>query len=311
LRGARILDLIPPSAAGRKHYRAATARPRQAQGGALAWSVPRRILLVVESEGAVFDSLRQRHEACYMPSFASLFAWGIEPSVCSALWRNLALFSRMRGEEPAVILLAALRRLNRIMPSVRRSALAGILEAQIRDPDPQALIQAARREGSLECLIMEWMQACDSLLADLAPAPLFPEASDFLAGLPPETEVLVHSCFPEASALNRWETAGLGSSFLRLAGSERGSFPDYLRAALKNGYDSCPILVAGTTASAWQAAQNVGARFFPILPGAEAASWKELAGDYFPALRKGATALSSRGAQEFMKMLYSDGERGL
>ena len=266
---------------------------------------------MVESEGAVFDSLRQRHEACYMPSFAALFAWGVEPSVCSVLWRNLALASRTRGEEPAVILLAGLRRLNRIKPSVRRSALLGVLEGQIRDPDPQALIQAARKEGSPESLLMEWMRASDSLLAGLEPAPLFPEAAAFLASLPPGTEVLVHSTLPEAVALNRWEMAGLGSSFLRLAGSERGSFSDYLRSALRNGYDSCPILVVGTTASAWQAAQNVGARFFPILPDAESEAWKELACEFFPTLLRGGTALSSRGSQDFMKMLFSDAERGL
>lgn len=278
--------------------------------GAAVWTAPRRTLLVIESEGAVFDSLRQRHEACYMPSFAALFAWGVDPFVCSALWRSLALSSRTRGEEPAVILLAALRRLNRIMPSVRRSAFVSVLEAQIRDPDPQALIQAARKEGSPECLIMEWMRTSDSLLSELEPAPLFSEAAAFLAGLSPETEVLVHSSLSEAAALNRWETAGLGSSFLRLAGSERGSFPDYLRAALKNGYDFCPILVVGTTASAWQAAQNVGARFFPILPGAEAEAWKELSGEYFPALLKGRTALASRGAQDFMRMLFSETGKG-
>ena len=265
---------------------------------------------MVESEGGVFDSLRQRHEACYMPSFAALFAWGMEPSTCSDLWRNLALASRTRGEEPAVILLAALRRLNRMRPSVRRSALLGVLEGQIRDPDPQALIQAARRDGSPECLLMEWMRTSDSLLAELEPAPFFSGAAAFLASLPPETEVLVHSTLPESVALNRWETAGLGSRFLRLAGAERGSFSDYLRNALRNGYDSCPILVVGTTASAWQAAQNVGARFFPILPGAEAEAWKELAEEYFPALQRGGTALSSRGTQDFMKMLFSGAERG-
>ena len=99
---------------------------------------------------------------------------------------------------------------------------------------------------------------------------------------------------------------GIGESFLRIAGAERGDFAAYLRTALKNGYDADPILVIGTTGMAWQAAQSVGARFFPILPGAEEQSWQNLSEVFFPAFMRGESAFIDRDSRSFMRMMLED-----
>ena len=92
-------------------------------------------------------------------------------------------------------------------------------------------------------------------------------------------------------ALNAWEMAGLGGCFLRIAGSERGDFASYLRSALKNGYETCPMLIIGTTGKAWQAAQSVGSRFYPIMPENEEESWRLFSEEYFPAFLHGESSL--------------------
>jgi hypothetical protein len=269
----------------------------------------KRVLIVIESEGAVFDSLARKHEKAYLPAFAGCFSWGSDPAVCSSLWHRLALRSRMRGQEPLRILLSALRLLNRGSPSVRRAAVIRVLDTYLAAPKPEPLRLASSPKGSPERLILDWIAMSDSLLEEDGYAPRFGSAALFLTtvkSIAPGAEILVHSSCPEAIALNQWEMAGLGDCFLRIAGSERGDFAAYLRTALKSGYDKGPILVIGTTGSAWQAAQSVGARFYPIMPEAEEECWKYLLETYLPAFMKGESFLVKRDSRDFMRMMLED-----
>lgn len=291
----------------RNHVRTEAAVERKA--AADASSRASRVLVVIESEGAVFDTLARQHETGYIPAFAGCFSWGISPVVCAELWRRLALSSRLRGQEPSLILLSALRLLNRSAPSIRRAAVIKVLEAWLASPakDPLALAQAP--SGSPERLILDWMTMSASLLEEESYAPAFPAALAFLRGVKataPGSEILVHSTLPEATALNQWEVAGVGDCFLRIAGAERGDFAAYLRAALRNGYDRGPILVIGSTGASWQAAQSVGARFYAIAPGDEDESWEFLSEHFFPAFLRGETALAERDSTNFMRMMLED-----
>lgn len=269
----------------------------------------KRALIVVESEGAVFDSLSRNHERAYLPAFAGCFSWGFDAAACSELWRRLALSSKLRGQEPLLILLSALRLLNRSAPSIRRAAVIRVLDSYLAAPTRDPLGFASSPKGSPERLILDWISMSDSLLDEEGYAPEFPTASAFLKtmkSLAPGARILVYSSLPEAVALNQWEMAGLGDCFLRIAGAERGDFAGYLRTALKNGYDTDPILVVGTTSIAWQAAQAVGARFYPVMPEKEEESWTHLEKEFFPAFMRGEASLVERDSRDFIRMMLED-----
>lgn len=291
----------------RVHAKAEDSPKRPASAVADLFS--KRALIVVESEGAVFDTLAHRHERAYLPAFVGCFSWGLDPLLCGHLWRTLALSSRLRGQDPLVILLSALRLLNRYSPSIRRAAVIKVLDSylalQVRNP----MQLAASNTGSPERLILDWISMSEALLRDEGYAPDFSEAHGFLKlarHIAPGAEVLAYSTLPEAVALNQWEVAGLGDCFLRIAGSERGDFSEYVRAALKNGYDRVPILVVGTSSMALMAAQTVGARFFPIIPFKEEESWSFLAEQFFPAFMRGEASLLDRDSRDFTRMMLED-----
>lgn len=268
-----------------------------------------RSLLVIESEGCVFDTLREQHEKAYLPAFVACFSWGADRAFCTELWRKLALDSKYRGQNPSTILLGALRILNRRSPSIRRSAVVRALDHYLGLPTPDPFILAGHPAGSPERLILDWMTMSDRVLEEDSPNRCFDEAQEFLLSFKaraPKSELLVYGSHSEAVTLRRWESAGLGGCFLRLAGSERGEFSAYLRAALKNGYDGCPILVVGTSVMAWQAAQTVGARFYPILQDAENESWKFLAEEFFPAFLEGRASLVDRDVRSFVRMIMDE-----
>ncbi|NLX45524.1 MAG: hypothetical protein GXY71_06390 [Treponema sp.] len=300
----------------RKRVRLATTRSLKSEGGLEKGKTdsangpgPKKILLIIESEGAVFDSLSLMHQRAYIPAFSGCFSQGADPTYASMLWRRLALFSRLRGQEPLVILQAALRILNRSYPSVRRIAVLRCLESFLGASGKDRGLLAESEEGSPERLLLDWMTMAETLMEEEGYAPCFENAKSFLTGLSLSAsgvEVLVHSVLPENQALNEWEMAELGSSFSRIAGSERGDFASYLRSALKNGFEASPILVVGTTGRAWQAAQSVGSRFYPIVPDAEEESWRFFSEQYFPAFLRGETYRLSQDGNPFMSMMVED-----
>jgi len=313
LRSIHLQDILPAQARKRSRGGFLRARPRQdeSQTPEPVRKGPHtaRSLVVVESEGCVFDTLRLRHEQAYLPAFVACFAWGVDRSYCSNLWRRLALDSKFRGQPPARILLAALQILNRHSPSIRRSAVLRVLDHYLALPAPDPFTLAGAPAGSPERLLLDWMTMSDGIIEAEMAEHCFSGAAEFLLSFKdsaPKAELLVYGSYSESSTLRRWESAGLGSCFLRLAGAERGEFSGYLRAALKNGYDGCPILVIGTTGMAWQAAQAVGARFYPILPDAEEESWKFLAEEYFPAFLCGRSSLVERDVRGFVRMMLEE-----
>ena len=273
----------------------------------------RRVLLLVESEGAVFDTLSERHAKAYEPAFVERFAWGVDPVLCAHLWNHLALHSRLRGESPLLVLLYALRLLNRHAPSVRRSAVIRVLESYMASPAPDPLVLAAAGEGSPERLILSWIVDAERLVDALESPRHFEAAGSFLHSVKdsaPNATALIHSSLQEAAALNMWEMAGLGDCFLRIAGSERGDFPGYVQMALANGYDQESVLVVGTTYSAWLAAQRAGTRLYPILPSQEEESWQFFKDVYFPAFLRGEAAFVDRDEREFVRMIFDDLDSG-
>ncbi|HEY9054287.1 MAG TPA: hypothetical protein VIO60_05655 [Rectinemataceae bacterium] len=279
LRTARLVD---PAFMGFGHRRArpgsAKVRERGEDQGARGYAYgpvqkpALRILLVLESEGAIFDSPEHEASSIHGPVFESLFSWGAEPGMCEATWREIATRSRWRGESPLAVLKASLARLNTLEPSLRWTAFIRYLEALPRD---RSTLSTGSSEA--EALYSEWLRRCECREEEAGTPPLVQGARAFLEDLPsiaPEADVLVYSSKPESLALNRWEVAGLGSSFTRLAGSERGSFSEYLYSALEHGYSRRPILVVGTSVSAWKAAQRAQARFYPLVRSERDSSWE-------------------------------------
>lgn len=272
-------------------------------------------LLVLESEGVVFDSIEPSFRQGYIPAFAALFSWGLDPGLCARLFTHLALESRLKAAPPLVVLLAALKYLNRHFPSLRRTAVIQCLEGLVtaaEHPDEDAILPSLHGapEDSPRKIILEWLEESRSLLAEAAAQPrCFAAARHFLETLAqefPGAEVLVYSTIPESIALNRWEMEGMGSLFLRLAGPERGDFPAYLRTALSQGYDTKPLLVVGGSFGAWQAAQAVGARFFPVVAGGEERAWSELKERFLPAFLQGRSSVLGSDSSRFVSLLFDD-----
>ena len=206
----------PPHNAVRRRTRSPLTPRRQAgadsRAAAQVHPSGNKKLIVVESEGAVFDGLRHRHEQGYLPAFIGRFAWGADPSLCARIWRSVALESRFRGEAPQVCLAAALRLLNTRYPSVRRVAVAKALETHLaaRAPGAPGLDRAV--SGAAADLVADWESMAEGLLREAGPPPVFEEASRFLA--PDRRRMPGHrrACLEPISRGDRSQSLGNGGN---------------------------------------------------------------------------------------------------
>jgi len=240
------------------------------------------VLIALDSDGTVFDSMRPKHLEAFLPAFAESFVPS-HPEAAEAVWRFVNLESRSRGVNRYRALSQCLRLLpghpsvQKVDPAWKR--VASSVDAWLAaEPSPSrpALEKAALGDPILSS-VLDWSVAVDRMVASMPPARAFEgalRAIPFLAGL---GEVMVLTGAPEAAVKREWTDAGILGYTSEVAGQERGP-----KSALLAGKACClpgggRVLVVGDAMGDLDAARGSGAAFFPVIPGREEACWEELA----------------------------------
>jgi len=266
----------------------------------------KQIIVIIESEGAVFDISRYWHETAYLPSFIGCFGGSVDPAIAGEVWRKIALESSLRGEHPLIILLAALRVLNVLYPSMQRTAIIKTLEKYSYSEATIDDLFKLEDKPPAEMMIIDWFSMAEGLTQELGRVPHFSTAEEFLRSaryIAPRSELFVYSNLGESAAMRMWQAAGLGECFFRIAGKERGKPGEYLRAALSAGFERSSMIAIGSSSAMFRASQLAGIRFFPIVPGQEEESWRILAEQWFPAYLRGEAWKVDMQAMPFYEMM--------
>lgn len=279
---APIAAREPARRAPRKAARR-TGRERDAEGGGL--------LVALDSDGTVFDSMTPKHELCFAPAFAERFGRGASREAMLEVWRFVNLGSKMRGTNRYKALAAALRLAAR-RPSLaaalrREERLSRELEAWLAaEPSPSLarleLALARRVVGFSLRRVLEWSRAVDESIAAMPKPRPFAGAAAALPAMAAAADILVISAAPVATLAREWEGAGLGAYALEIAGQEKGSKSASLAAAMSGRYEPGDVLVVGDAPGDLEAARTNGAAFYPVIPGREEESWNELSSTFLP-----------------------------
>jgi len=166
----------------------------------------------------------------YLPSFIGCFGGNVDPSIVGEVWRTVALETSLRGEHPIVILLAALRVLNTLFPSMQRAVIIKTLEKYSLSEKTLEDLFNLNEKHPAEMLIIDWFSMAEGLIQEIGRVPHFSTAEEFLHSakyIAPRSTVLVYSHLAELSAMRMWQNAGLGECFYRIAGRERGKPGEY------------------------------------------------------------------------------------
>ena len=243
-------------------------------------------LVCVDSDGCLLDNMELKHKECFCP--ATVNVWDLQP--VSKYARQAAefvnLYSRSRGWNrfPAIVRtldllfdreevkevglqkpdLTSLRAWIETTPSLSSPALRKYCEDNgIED---EVLLRACRWGEEVDANIRH-------IVRNIRP---FPNVKAALSVIHEKADIVVVSATPNEALTRELKACGIADFFSYIAGQETGTKSQSIRLAMSDRYAPDHVLKVGDAASDLKAAQDNGVLFYPIVPGRENESWKEL-----------------------------------
>jgi len=236
----------------------------------------------IDSDGCIFDTMEIKHKECFIPNIIK--HWGLQ--AVSKYAREAAefvnLYSKDRGVNrwPALI---------KVFDLLRERPEVKARHAAIPDARPIRDFIASGRpldNKNLEALIdatgdpvlqqaMAWSNAVNATIADLVEnVPPFPCVRESLERLGSQADLVVVSQTPTEALRREWREHGIDAFVRLICGQEMGTKTEHIRSVTQGRYAPEKMLMIGDAPGDLKAARANDARFYPINPGHEEASWK-------------------------------------
>jgi phosphoglycolate phosphatase-like HAD superfamily hydrolase len=241
----------------------------------------------IDSDGCAFPSMELKHKECFIPNIIK--HWKLQS--ISRYAREAAefvnLYSQWRGENRFPALLRLFDLLGE-RPEVRRSGIHIPEVPALRDWVPRAeslsnptLRREIDRNPEPDLIqTLKWSEAVNDAIAELVvDVPPFPGVREALELMEQKADVIVVSGTPGEALEREWAEHGIARYVWVLAGQEVGKKSEQLSMAAGGKYPAEKMLMIGDAPGDMKAARAVGARFYPINPGAEEHSWERLRGE--------------------------------
>jgi len=230
------------------------------------------VLVAIDSDGCVFDSMTSKQRIFHT---GIIKFWGLE--AVEPTFRQVAewtaLYSPWRGLNRFELLLRIFQ--NMETPPDFRS-----LESFVKSGVPLSADELAKRiektgDPALK-RVLEWSRAVSKEIAAVPEMPVFDEVFQTLEKIRTMADSIVVSQTQEEALVHEWRNAGLEKFVDVIAGAELGSKIESLGTAMRGRYLPERTVMLGDAPGDLETARATGALFFPIIPGAENASWIEL-----------------------------------
>ena len=243
----------------------------------------RDVLVCVDSDGCVMDTMNCKHFYCFGPCMVDEWELGEWRDEILSRWNDINLYEVTRGINRFKGLAMALGEIDE-----RYTHIAGIDAFKEWCRTTHALSMAALSEAieaseageGRDCMIkaLSWSRAVNESI-DKLPDDVKIPFDGAKAGLEKAhtlADVAVVSSANREAVLEEWERFDLLASTDVTLTQDMGSKAFCIGEMLKHGYDRERTLMVGDAIGDMQAAENNGVCFFPILPGRERESWQEL-----------------------------------
>ncbi len=242
-----------------------------------------KLLVGIDSDGCVFDSMELKHKECFIPNFIRCYELQGVSKYAREAAEFVNLYSKCRGVNRFIALVEQLEWLRR-RPEVK-------VRGQ-RVPPADGLIAWVGREKklgnpTLEIAIaetgdpdlqqaLEWSHAVNRSIAEMVRGlPPFPYVRECLRRLQTGADMIVCSQTPQAALETEWEEHDIAQYVQTICGQERGSKQQVLKEACGH-YEAGRRLMIGDVPGDLKAAVASESLYFPINPGNEEASWQRL-----------------------------------
>lgn len=245
--------------------------------------ITKSMFVGIDSDGCVFDTMEVKHKECFIPAIIEYYGLAAVSKYAREAGEFVNLYSKWRGINrfPALLMTMDLlearpevkRRGSLIpkLPTLRRWVAA---EKQLGNPALERTVKETNDPELAHCLA--WSKAVNATIERVVHhVPPFPMVRECLERLADRVDALVVSATPGEALKREWLEHGLAHFVQQICGQEVGTKSQILAVARR--YPEHQSLMIGDAPGDLEAAKNNGALFFPINPGEEEASWRELA----------------------------------
>ncbi len=246
---------------------------------------PRKEFFIgIDSDGCVFDSMEIKHKECFCPAFINYMELQAVAKYARETWEFVNLYSKTRGVNRFIGLIRALdlltERTEIAMRGVTPPAMKGVRDWIERESKlaNSALEAEAERTGDADLkAALAWSADVNSTVRKMVRnVPPFPYVRDCLVKMQETADAIVVSQTPVEALEREWREHDIAAYVRAIAGQEMGTKTEHIAFAAGDKYASEKVLMIGDAPGDLQAAKSNNALFFPINPGREESSWKEL-----------------------------------
>lgn len=240
----------------------------------------------IDSDGCVFDSMEIKHKECFTPMFIKHFRLQAVSKYAREAWEFVNLYSKTRGANRFPALARSLNFLRerpqvraRQVPVAETAALEEWIgrETRLGNATLAAEVQAGNR-ALLQ--VQEWSEAVNRAIEEIVQGvPPFPLFRESLARMGERADTMVISQTPADALEREWAEHGLRPGVRLIAGQEMGTKSEQIQCAAGGKYEPGKMLMIGDAPGDFKAARANAACFYPIVPGAEEASWERFFGE--------------------------------
>jgi phosphoglycolate phosphatase-like HAD superfamily hydrolase len=238
----------------------------------------------IDSDGCVFDTMEIKQKECFIPNIVKYF----EMQSVSKFLREAAefvnLYSKYRGVNrfPALVQTFDFMR-NR--PEVKSrgakipemNSLRQWLKEETKLGNP-ALEAKVKATGDPELKrVLDWSLAVNKTIEDMVfGVGPFAYVRETLDKAKLKADLIVVSQTPGEALEREWKEHKLEHYVHVICGQEYGTKTEHIKFAAGGKYDTSRMLMIGDAPGDRKAADANKALFFPVNPGGEDASWKNL-----------------------------------
>jgi len=244
----------------------------------------------VDSDGTAFDSMNLKHLQAFIPAAEAIWSFEGDEALFAQTEREVNLTSALRGINRFPGLLEVFQRMRTQktshVPDLQDFSAYIQAETIYSNATLKAWI-ASHPSAELE-KVLQWSLLSDQLFAQacehIRP---FPHTAQALKAASEKAVVGVISSASSESISRDWKNCGLLPFVDVLMSQQDGNKREQLRTAMSRCCAPVSALMLGDTLGDAKAAQEAGARFYPIVPGTEDADWVRFEREILPAFLAG------------------------
>ncbi len=252
----------------------------------------------IDSDGCVFDSMEVKQKEFFIPGALKYFDLFPVSKYVRETWEFVNLYSAHRGVNrfPAMIkVFELLSQRNEVtesgcaLPDLKSLKEWISVETRLSNSSLRSYCEKIR-DPSLNRILL-WSENINREIAEwLHNIPPFPNSVKAIEHISQFADSIVVSQTPLEALDREWHEHDLKKYITIIAGQEYGTKSEHIALAAKGKYPDSRILMIGDAYGDMHAAKDNGVLFFPVIPGKEAESWKNLLNEGLERFRNGTFA---------------------